>query len=99
MNRLLLFEATLCVGLSLFVIGCERRVKAQQNLTAGTGIGTGIGTGKVPTEVEPEMDWSNFKMGHPEQFPLATAGEHVAARELNVTGVVNPDVSRQVPVP
>jgi membrane fusion protein, heavy metal efflux system len=36
---------------------------------------------------------------HPEQFPLATAGEHVAAPELNVTGVVNPDVSRQVPVP
>jgi membrane fusion protein, heavy metal efflux system len=36
---------------------------------------------------------------HPDQFPLATAGEHVAAPELNVTGVVNPDVSRQVPVP
>jgi cobalt-zinc-cadmium efflux system membrane fusion protein len=28
-----------------------------------------------------------------------TAGEHVAAPELNVTGVVSPDVSRQVPVP
>jgi cobalt-zinc-cadmium efflux system membrane fusion protein len=28
-----------------------------------------------------------------------TAGEHVAAPELNVTGVVTPDVSRQVPVP
>ena len=38
-------------------------------------------------------------MDHPEQFPLATAGEHIAAPELNVTGVVNPDVSRQVPVP
>ena len=38
-------------------------------------------------------------MAHPEQFPLATAGEHVAAPELNVTGVVSPDVSRQVPVP
>ncbi|MGA9104646.1 MAG: efflux RND transporter periplasmic adaptor subunit [Bryobacteraceae bacterium] len=38
-------------------------------------------------------------MDHPEQFTLATAGEHVAAPELNVTGVVSPDVSRQVPVP
>jgi cobalt-zinc-cadmium efflux system membrane fusion protein len=45
------------------------------------------------------MDANNFKVDHPEQFPLATAGEHVAAPELNVTGVVNPDVSRQVPVP
>jgi len=30
---------------------------------------------------------------------LATAKEHMAAPELNVTGVVSPDVSRQVPVP
>jgi cobalt-zinc-cadmium efflux system membrane fusion protein len=45
------------------------------------------------------MDSSNFKVDHPEQFPLATAGEYSAAPELNVTGVVSPDVSRQVPVP
>ena len=91
MNRLLLFEATLCVGLSLFVTGCERKVTAQQDLIAGTA--------PVPTKVEPDMDSNNFKVDHPEQFPLATAGEHLAAPELNVTGVVGPDVSRQVPVP
>ena len=45
------------------------------------------------------MDANNFKVDHPEQFPLATAGEYMAAPELNVTGVVSPDVSRQVPVP
>ena len=45
------------------------------------------------------MDANNFKVDHPEQFPLATAGEYIAAPELNVTGVVSPDVSRQVPVP
>jgi cobalt-zinc-cadmium efflux system membrane fusion protein len=45
------------------------------------------------------MDASNFKVDHPEQFPLATAGEYLASPELNVTGVVSPDVSRQVPVP
>ena len=49
--------------------------------------------------MQPDLDSNNFKVDHPEQFPLATAGEHVAAPELNVTGVVNPDVSRQVPVP
>jgi cobalt-zinc-cadmium efflux system membrane fusion protein len=49
--------------------------------------------------VEPDLDANNFKVDHPERFPLATAGEHIAAPELNVTGVVNPDVSKQVPVP
>ncbi|MGD0695185.1 MAG: efflux RND transporter periplasmic adaptor subunit [Terriglobia bacterium] len=91
MNRLLLFEATLCVGLSLFVTGCARKGTAQANQTADTG--------PVPTKVEPDMDSSNFKVDHSEQFPLATAGEHIAAPELNVTGVVNPDVSQQAPVP
>ena len=93
MNRLLLCEATLCAGLSLFVTGCERKVTAQQNLMADPGTGT------VPTKVEPDMDSSNFRIDHPERFPVATAGEHIAAPELNVTGVVGPDVSRQVPVP
>ena len=38
------------------------------------------------------------KVDHPEQFPLATASAHVAAPELNATGVVSADVSRNVPV-
>jgi cobalt-zinc-cadmium efflux system membrane fusion protein len=49
--------------------------------------------------VKPDLDANNFQIDHPEQFPLVTAGDHVATPELNVTGVVNPDVSRQVPVP
>jgi cobalt-zinc-cadmium efflux system membrane fusion protein len=48
--------------------------------------------------VVPDMDANNFKVAHPEQFSLATAVEHKAAPELNVTGVVSPDVSRTVPV-
>ncbi len=91
MNRLLVFEATVCLGLSLLVTACGR-VTAQENAQAATA-------GAVPTTVQPDLDTNNFKVDHPEQFPLATAGEHVAAPELNVTGVVNPDVSRQVPVP
>jgi cobalt-zinc-cadmium efflux system membrane fusion protein len=92
MNRLLICEATVCVGLSLLITGCERKVSAQENVSAAT-------TGAVPTVVQPDLDTNNFKVDHPEQFPLATAGENIAAPELNVTGVVNPDVSRQVPVP
>ena len=48
--------------------------------------------------VEPELDANNFKVDHPEQFPLVTAAEHKAVPALNVTGVVQPDITRAVPV-
>jgi membrane fusion protein, heavy metal efflux system len=48
--------------------------------------------------VVPDLDANNFKVDHPEQFPLATAIEHKAAPALNVTGLVQPDISRAVPV-
>jgi membrane fusion protein, heavy metal efflux system len=92
MNRVLVLEAAVCFGLGLLLTSCERKVSAQENASAASA-------GAVPTTVQPDLDTNNFKVEHPEQFPLATAGEHVAAPELNVTGVVNPDVSRQVPVP
>ena len=46
-----------------------------------------------------DFDPNSFTVEHGERFSLATAGEYVASPELNVTGVVSPDVSRQVPVP
>ena len=46
----------------------------------------------------PDLDSNNFKVDHPEQFPLVTAVEHKAAPQLNVTGVVQPDINRAVPV-
>jgi|HubBroStandDraft_1064217.scaffolds.fasta_scaffold09252_2 cobalt-zinc-cadmium efflux system membrane fusion protein len=48
--------------------------------------------------VEPDLDASNFKVDHPDQFPLFTAVEHKAVPALNVTGVVQPDITRAVPV-
>jgi len=51
-----------------------------------------------PAAVEREQDGGAFKVDHPEQFALATAGEYKAAPELNVTGTVSPDVSRNIPV-
>jgi cobalt-zinc-cadmium efflux system membrane fusion protein len=44
------------------------------------------------------MDASNFKVDHPELFPLMTAVEYKSAPSLNVTGVVQPDIARAVPV-
>jgi cobalt-zinc-cadmium efflux system membrane fusion protein len=80
-----------CAVSVLLFSGCDKKVKAQDAAMAATGA--------MPSKVESDFDPSNFRVQHPEQFPVAEAGEHVAAPELNVTGVVNPDVSRQVPVP
>jgi len=70
-----------------------------------TAFFTGCNSGKAdskaeappPATVEPDLDANNFKVDHPEQFPLATAAEHKAAPALNVTGVVQPDIARAVP--
>ncbi len=51
-----------------------------------------------PAHVEHEQDGGVFTVGHPEQFPLVAAGEHDEAPELNVTGTIVPDVSRNIPV-
>ena len=50
-----------------------------------------------PLKVE-QVDPNIFSVEHPEQFPLAPAVEHVAPAQLRVTGTVNPDISRNVPV-
>jgi len=48
--------------------------------------------------VDREGDDAAIEVKHPEQFPLVTATARDAAPQLSVTGVVNPDVSRAVPV-
>jgi cobalt-zinc-cadmium efflux system membrane fusion protein len=90
MNRLLTFEATICIGLGLLLTGCGRNVTAQENSAASA---------PPPATVVTGFDVTDIQVDHPEQFPLVAATERMAAPELNVTGVVSPDVSRQVPVP
>ena len=41
---------------------------------------------------------SLVRVDHPDQFPLASADAYEATTTLNVTGAVNPDVSRTIPV-
>ncbi|HVH09261.1 MAG TPA: efflux RND transporter periplasmic adaptor subunit [Gemmatimonadales bacterium] len=82
-------SGSLC--LSLLTSGCERKVRAEPH--------TPPATGSVPTTVVPAFDPNGFTVEHAERFSLVTAGEFVAAPELNVQGVVAPDVRRQVPVP
>jgi len=83
------FTIVAAFAVALLMTGCEKPATAQP----------GAGTGPMAATVEPDLDANNFKVAHPEKFPLFTAEDHIAAPELNVTGVVNPDVSKQVPVP
>jgi cobalt-zinc-cadmium efflux system membrane fusion protein len=87
MNRLILLQGIVLSMLVMALAGCEGKVKADAASTAPPA-----------AVVEKDMDARNFKVDHPEQFPLTTATERRAAPELNVTGVVNADVSRSVPV-
>ena len=62
--------------------------------------GDAASTGGAPpaANVVPFPDAALFSVDHPEQFPVTTAAAYSAAAELKVTGVVSPDVSRNVPV-
>jgi membrane fusion protein, heavy metal efflux system len=51
-----------------------------------------------PAQVEREQDGGVVQVDHPEQIPLVTAVARSSRPELVVTGVVTPDVSRNVPV-
>jgi membrane fusion protein, heavy metal efflux system len=51
-----------------------------------------------PLKVEKVEDRNVFQVDHPEKYLLTQTVEHLAAPELKVTGTVNPDISRAVPV-
>jgi len=86
MSRALLVEAIVCIVAAAVLTGCGDKAKADPASEA-----------PPPAKVERELDANLVKVDHPDQFPLVTAEKHIAAPELNVTGVVNPDVSRNVP--
>lgn len=68
------------------------------------GFATACGKADPAAEAPPKPDViakpdvSLIEVDHPDQFPLATAQERDAYATLNVTGTVNPDISREVPV-
>lgn len=69
-------------------------------LLAGCGASKGDPAAEAPppAQVEREHDQNVFQVDHPEQFSLTAAVAHDAALELAVTGAVNPDIARTVPV-
>jgi cobalt-zinc-cadmium efflux system membrane fusion protein len=87
MKRISIFTALLVTGAALVLAGCNAEGKVDP--AAGA---------PPPAQVEHEGETNVFKVDHPEQFPIVAASERRVAPELNVTGVVNADVSRNVPV-
>ncbi len=87
MIRNIVFEGALCLAAGLLLAGCERKVEADPKAEA-----------PPPVVVERAPDSNIVKVDHPEQFPVATAGNTSTAAELNATGVVSADVSRTIPV-
>jgi membrane fusion protein, heavy metal efflux system len=51
-----------------------------------------------PAQVENEGGVSLITVDHPDRFPIVTATHYQSTSTLNVTGTVNPDISRQIPV-
>jgi cobalt-zinc-cadmium efflux system membrane fusion protein len=90
MKRNILIEAVLLSALSIALGGCGK-IPSDARADGDTG--------PLPAAVEADFNPDNFKLDHPEQFPLTAAIEHVAAPELNVTGLVSADKSREVSVP
>src|SRR5208282_5351924 len=75
-----------CLMILLVAVGCG---DAEKDANAGA---------PPPLKVEQASDPSIFQPAHPDQFPLVAAVEYIATPKLSVTGTVNPDISRSVPV-
>lgn len=89
-NKTLFSAVCATASLMLFVIAC--------NVAHADDADKSRKEGPVPVKFVPDTDVTLFAVDHPEQFPLAEASEHPGTSELTVTGSVNPDVSRNVPV-
>jgi len=85
--NLAVLGALAAVAATLVLAGCGEKVEANPKLGE-----------PPPADVIHESDGNMFRVDHPDQFPLATAGERDAAPQLATTGSVNPDVSRNIPV-
>jgi membrane fusion protein, heavy metal efflux system len=54
--------------------------------------------GPVQVQVTEKGNMALFSVDHPDQYPLVAAEDYQAPAELNVTGTVTPDISREIPV-
>ena len=86
MRRLRFRKASFLAGIGLLIAGC------------GDSKGDPKAEAPPPPVVERAQESNIFQVERPEQFPLTRVVEHLSATQLSVTGTVNPDISRNVPV-
>jgi membrane fusion protein, heavy metal efflux system len=78
-------QSVLCLALCFVLTACEKKFNPAD--------------GAPPqSQVVPTGNTSLVTVDNPEQFPVVAADQVEAAEKLNVTGSVNPDISREVPV-
>jgi cobalt-zinc-cadmium efflux system membrane fusion protein len=76
---------TLSLTLGLLGAGCSKKSDPQAEAPP-------------PVKVVSVADRNLFQVDRPERFPLTQATAHDSTSELKVTGVIAPDISRNVPV-
>ena len=86
MRRSGIGTAAQCFTLCLLLAGC------------GATKGDPKAEGPLPVQVEREQDANVIQVDDAAKFPLTSAVEHNSRSALVVTGVVAPDISRNVPV-
>jgi len=74
-----------CLAASVFLVACDKKFNPADG---------------APPAVQTEQtgDMSLVTVDKPNQFPLIAADQLDATTQLKVTGTVNPDISREVPV-
>jgi cobalt-zinc-cadmium efflux system membrane fusion protein len=86
MNRKGFVTLALSLALGFFDVGCNG------------GKSDPLAEAPPALKVQSVQDRNVFQVDHPERFQLTQAVAHVATSQLKVTGTVNPDISRTVPV-
>jgi membrane fusion protein, heavy metal efflux system len=87
MRRPGLLLASLVLLLAFLLAGCASNGKT--NAASGA---------PPPANVTEEPDLNLVRVDRPERFALATATQHQQLPEIHVTGVINPDVEKSIPV-
>lgn len=80
-----LLKAAACLAVCISMAACNKTFNPSDGLPPAT-------------QSKETGDMSFVTVDKPEQFPLATTDQVEAASQLDVTGSVNPDIAREVPV-
>ena len=84
--RRFIYAAAVLLCFGVVLEGCEKKVRIRRAKL------------RHSTTVQQDVNNSVVQVDHPESFPLVAATEYQATSKIEVTGSVNPDISRTIPV-